>query len=964
MKYIFSITLISCAVLSVYLGIHLILTQGKKHFENRLFFAFCLASAIWGFGFGGLILQTDTNVAYRWRVFGMIGVFLYLTIAQILVCHMSNFKKSVQQILIGISLTGFIIYFFVIQKEQVMYHLDDITGMTYRFKPGFWNTAYTTYSCVVAANIVFSSIHILRTSSSKRIRAFCRMVLITAGCMVFGMVFDTICPLLGIPALPGSSITQFIGLVVLYNATTFLDRSRINITNMSEFIYYSLAMPVLVYDSDWKLQILNDAAYSFFDIPREQTDIEDIDIPQLFNLTNDDVFSFDGNKKDIDAICQKNWLYCNLAISEINDSYDDTIGYLILVTDLSERMNTMQDLEEAIVEAERATQAKSTFLANMSHEIRTPMNAIIGFSELVLKMDIAPEVREYVQDIKWSSHNLLAIINDILDISKIESGKMELICGDYYTGSMLNDVSLIIASQARKKGLAFSMNIDSNIPRKLYGDKTRVRGVLVNILNNAVKYTPEGSVTFEANIKAQTEDTVTLEFKVTDTGIGIKEEDLPVLFKSFQQLDQKFHYDVEGSGLGLAIVNGYVNLMGGEITVDSVYGEGSTFTVVFDQKIVEKEPLGRNFSPDDDPSNSNSIGTMKVANTRVLVVDDNLVNLKVASSSLTYYGLSVDTAANGPDAIKLCQENQYHIVFLDQMMPEMDGIEAMKEIRKISPHYAQGGECKLIVLTANAVSGIRNHLMKEGFDEYLGKPMNFKQLERLFVRFLPAENIYYEEDEPATSDDATRQEQDLLYLKESLPDIDTAQGISNCGGQLNDYLNVLQIAWNYGEKQLKELKELHDKQDYETYTIKVHSMKSMTRNLGANTISDMAKRQEEAGLNKENAYIDTHMEEFQTIYHSMLEKIEVVLRHYGYIQDSTPDTEKEFLTEEMSELILVNIRQCIDAFDFTKIFDILAEVENYQMSEAYEEVFSKIAHWMDELNVDEIRALIEQTLTS
>lgn len=963
MKYIFSITLFSCSVLAIYLGIHFLLTRGKKHVENRMFFVFCLSSAIWGLGFGGLILQTDTNIAYGWRAFGMIGVFLYLTISQILVCHLSDFKKSIQYLLTGIACTGFIIYFFVIQKEQVIYHLDNIAGMTYRFNQGFWNTVYTTYSCVIATTIVCTVIHILRTSTSKRIHAFCKKILLTAFCMLLGMVFDTIYPLLGIPALPGSSITQFIGLFVLYNAMCALDRSRINISNMSEFIYYSLAIPVLVYDSNRKLQILNDDAYSFFDLPREQTDIENISIEQLFNLDNDTVFCFEGKKKEVDAICQKNWLYCSLAISQIEDTYGDTIGYIILVTDLSERMNTMQDLEAAIIEAQRANQAKSTFLANMSHEIRTPMNAIIGFSELLLKMDIAPDVREYVQDIKWSSHNLLAIINEILDISKIESGKTELICGDYSTGSLLNDVSLIIASQAKKKGLAFSMNVDSNIPTKLYGDKTRIRGVLINILNNAVKYTPEGSVTFEVNIRKQTDENVTLEFKVIDTGIGIKEEDLPSLFKSFEQLDQKFHYDIEGSGLGLAIANGYVNLMGGEITVDSVYGEGSTFTVVIDQKIVEKEPLGCNFSTVEDSANS-SIGTMKIANTHVLVVDDNLVNLKVAGSTLSYYGLIVDTASSGPDAIELCKQHQYPIVFLDQMMPEMDGIETMKEIRQISPYYSSGGESKLIALTANAISGVRTHLIEEGFDEYLGKPMNFEQLELLFVRFLPAENIYYESEDDSPADKDDQKDQDLEYVKNSLPNVDIQQGLTNCGGKLKDYLNVLEITWNYGEKQLKELEELHAKQDYDTYTIKIHSMKSMTRNLGANTISDMAKAQESAGLKKETSYIDAHIDEFRTAYLSMLENIEMVLRHYGYIQDNAGEQSKEFLTEEMVRYILINIRQSMDAFDFTKVFDILAEIKKYQLSDDYQEVFAKIAHWMDELNVDAIYSLIESTLTN
>ncbi|MBO5302860.1 MAG: response regulator [Lachnospiraceae bacterium] len=958
MKYVFSVTLFTCCILALFMGIYYCITKEKKYLENRLFSLFCMSSAIWSFGFGGIFIQTSPDAAYIWRAFGMIGVFLYLITAQMIVCHLSHFKKSTQNIFNGIALTGIPIYFFVVQRNQTVFYLSE-SGMTYHFHPGIWNTIYTLYSIIIPFNLMITIICILRNSTAKRMQAFCKRFLIAELIIFLGMILDTICPLLGIPAIPGSTLSQFAGLLVLFYALTEINHSRINVSNMSEILYHSLSLPVLVFDSNKKLRILNDAAHTFFNIGREKDAYEGLKLQDLFDLDNM-AFDFTENRRDIDATCSRNWLYCNLVINRIHDSYGDTNGYTILVTDLSERVKTMQDLEEATIEAKCANQAKSTFLANMSHEIRTPMNAIIGFSELILKMELSPEVREYVQDIKSSSHNLLAIINDILDISKIESGKMELVCASYYMKGLLGDVALIIANQAEKKGLEFTMQVDPNIPNKLYGDKIRIRAILVNILNNAVKYTKKGSISFETRLLRQTGDNIALEFKISDTGVGIKKENLDTLFQSFSQLDQSIHYGVEGSGLGLAIVKGYTALMDGTISVDSTYGKGSVFTVILEQKVLDTELVGENFTIASAQNSESSIGDMKISGKRVLVVDDNHVNLKVAGNSLSYYGLTVDTAICGKDAVELCKNNHYDIVFLDHMMPEMDGVKTMKQIRKLAPCYAAGGTTKIIVLTANAVSGARNLLMSEGFDEYLGKPINYKQLERLFVRFLPPECISYEEKEPS-SIKSTSSNEDILYLQKTLPDVDITQGMDNCGGALKDYLSVLEIAWRYGSKQLEELKDLFLSNDVENYTIKVHSLKSMAKNLGANTISEMALLQEKAGKSNDWAFIAKHTDELQSKQKVLLEKIEEVLLHFEQIEPPS-ELPEEIFPEEQVRLVLMNIVNCVDNFDFTKVFTILDEMKKCRLEEKYQDVFSQIEEFMDELAVDEVRQVIQNVL--
>lgn len=957
MKHIFPQMLFACFVLAFYFVVILFKRKEFKYKENRLFAIFCLSSAIWSLGFYGVFIQTEPHMAYAWRAFGMIGTFSYLISALFLVCHLSGIKKIYRHIAEGFSFSAVILYFFVIQEEQVTYELSNI-GMTYSFNPGIWNTLYITYSVILALIMLLIILYMLRNSKTQRLKELAKKLLLTEIIIVLGMLLDTVFPLIGMNAIPGSSLAQFIGLAVMYHAIIFVSQSRITISNMSEFIYYSLTVPVLVYDSGCQLQILNDTAYSFLGVDKDSLD--NTGIEQLFSLEQPDIFSFEEKSQDVDAICCHNQLYCSLSVNKIHDHYGDIIGYIIIVTDLSERMKSMQELEAAMKDAEYANQAKSTFLANMSHEIRTPMNAIIGFSELVLKMNINNQVRKHVEDIRWSSHNLLAIINDILDISKIESGKMELISSNYFTGNLLNDVSLIIAPQAEKKGLTFHMKVDEQIPKELYGDKVRIRGILINILNNAVKYTQKGGVTFEASILSQTDTHIKLAFKISDTGIGIRQENLENLFKSFERLDQKIHYGIEGSGLGLAIANGYVTLMGGEIQVSSTYGEGSVFTVIIEQDIVDASPFEKEYIHKENSLRNNNKGAMRIEGMQVLVVDDNPVNLRVAHGILSYYGLLVDTSTSGKDAIELCRIKEYSLIFMDQMMPEMDGIETMNRIRTLSSHYAQGGSCKIIVLTADAIKGTRELLIKKGFDEYLGKPINVSQLERLFLRFIPSEKISY--DDSTKTFDQEENADVLQYLKETLPQIKVEQGITNCGGDIEDYLKILKIAYDYGENQLSELYDAWKQKDYGHYTIKIHSLKSTSLNMGAVDISTSARLQEEAGHARNFAYIDEHVEAFQKEYRELLHSLELVLTHYQLLPEDTSSDGSQTLDETMILPIFKNLERCIDDFDFSKVFEILEELKKYKLPEKYETLRIKTEELMEELAIDEIKELFDNAL--
>lgn len=970
MKYVLSQTLFTGFVLAVYFAVEMLRKRDMKYKENKMFVYVCIFSAIWSFGFCGVILQTNPASAYLWRGIGMIGTFGFLIAAQFLICYLSGIKKVYCWLANGFSLLGIIIYFFVIQKEQVVYELSEI-GMTYSFHQGLWNNLYILYTIFVAFNQLMIILYMLKKAKAQRMKVLAKKLVVVVGVMVLGMLLDTIFPLFGQPAIPGSTIGQFAGLAVMYHSISFVNHSRITVDNMSEFIYYSLNVPVLVYDRKGKLEIMNDTASEFLRVARDE--MEFVTIDRIFTITPEEAFQFEENAQSIDVECWRNKRYCNLTVNKIYDAYQDKIGYIIIVTDLSERMKSMKQLEEAMNEADYANKAKSIFLANMSHEIRTPMNAIIGFSELLLKMNISNEVRSHVQDIKWSSHNLLAIINDVLDISKIESGKMELLPDNYFVAPLLNDVVSIIEPQARKKGLEFEIHVDNSIPKELYGDKVRIRGILINLLNNAVKYTSEGYIKFEVYPVIRYDSKVKLGFRVTDTGSGIKEENLSTLFDNFARLDQKVHFGIEGSGLGLAISKGYIALMGGEIKVSSRYGEGSVFTVEIEQRIIDSDSMNVEDIRVREALEDGKISDFKIRNICVLVVDDNPINLKVAQGILRTYELEVDVASNGSDAIALCEKKKYDIVFLDQMMPHLDGIDTMLRIRRLNDHYALGGDGKIIVLTANAIKGTRETLMNQGFDEYLGKPLNIDRLEALLCRYIPEENIQFEatngSQETAVQNDSSKQEE-LTYIKEVLTGVDVDLGISHCGGVVEDYLKVLEITFKYGEKQLNELKKLWTEKDYKGYTIKVHALKSTSLNIGAKEVSEEAKKQETAGKVADYDYIEENIEKLTTDYLDILQKIKEVLIHYELISventmDRSMDSsmvseEKPKLDERMVLHMFRNIETYIDNYDFAKVFDILEETKKYQLPQKYEEVLPKIESLMDDLSVDAVKDLLKE----
>ena len=401
----------------------------------------------------------------------------------------------------------------------------------------------------------------------------------------------------------------------------------------------------------------------------------------------------------------------------------------------------MKEMERLMHEAEASNEAKSAFLANMSHEIRTPMNAICGMTDMLLDEELSEQGKEYAATIKSSGEGLLSIINDILDFSKIESGKMPIIPEEYYFSSMIHDLMSMMEVRVKEKPVKLRAEIQDDIPCRLYGDIGRVKQVIINIMGNATKFTNEGTITLKVSWKSETIDTGRLIFSVIDTGIGIRPEHMSKLFDAFEQVDMKKNKGIEGTGLGLSISRLLVQRMGGQIQVESEYGKGSCFTFDIVQKVIDATPC--EYSKNKKKTKVKQFKlTFTAPDARVLVVDDNKVNLRVASGLLKKFDIVPDLVDNGKDCVEMIRrEAKYDLIFMDHMMPEPDGIEATGLIRAIGTPYTD--KLPIIALSANAVQGMEEEFIKGGMNGFLPKPIALDMLAETLEKWLPMDKIQH-----------------------------------------------------------------------------------------------------------------------------------------------------------------------------------------------------------------------------
>lgn len=536
------------------------------------------------------------------------------------------------------------------------------------------------------------------------------------------------------------------------------------------------------------------------------------------------------------------------------------LGLIILL--LCSTINTIQEIvmmDREKQQAMSASEAKGRFLANMSHEIRTPIHAVLGMDEMILRESGEERIREYALDIRNAGQTLLALINDVLDISKIESGKLEIIPVEYDVSSLIFDIVNMMKMKARDKELDFQLHVDERIPSRLFGDDVRIRQILVNLLSNAVKYTEQGSVTLEVafdETSKETGQTVELLFRVRDTGIGIREEDLEQLFTAFERLDEKRNRKIEGTGLGMSITTQLLEMMGSQLEVESEYGKGSVFSFRLKQAVINPEPVGNIGKRIAGRAAQYEYQTMFTApEARVLLVDDNAVNRRVFVQLLKETKVQVEEASGGEQCLECVEKNTYDMIFLDHMMPGLDGIETLQEMRR---RENGGKEVPVIALTANAVTGAREMYLEAGFADFLAKPVKPEKLEKMLMDMLPPEKVKLPKNVNDSSGSTQREEEEVI------PEVD---GINWDFARLyckdkkiwQDTLRRFAVTMEQEAQKLEKIYEQlcrlseeaeQSAQAFRTYCVQVHSMKGTAAMAGAVSLSGVAEMLESAAKEK------------------------------------------------------------------------------------------------------------------
>ena len=640
---------------------------------------------------------------------------------------------------------------------------------------------------------------------------------------------------------------------------------------------------------------------------------------------------------------------------------------LLIVALINRMIRWQEEINRQLVAsadaAVNAGKAKSQFLAQMSHEIRTPINAVLGMNEMILDASSDPEIREYAANIQNAGQTLLSLINSILDFSKIEDGKMEILHVRYETQRLIDDLVNMISERAVKKGLELELDIDPTLPRALYGDDMRLRQIITNLLTNAVKYTPSGTITLRMQMIARTEERCELYVCVSDTGIGIRTEDLDKLFDSFRRLDQERNRSIEGTGLGIAIVQRLLEMMDSRLEVHSVYGEGSDFSFRISQQVVEWEPIGA-YAAHRSALDAESARreTVWAPDADVLVVDDNDMNLKVAKGLLKRAGIVPDLAESGEQCLAMTQHKHYDIIFLDHMMPVMDGVETL---HALTLRGDLPDDTAVIVLTANAVHGAREEYLKAGFRDYLSKPIETDALDQMLARYLPERKVHWrsaaERTAPAAQPQPGQMQTHDPLEALAAAGFQTEAGLRYVAGERRFYIELLRGFAAEQPEKARAIAEDCARGDLTDYRIRVHSLKGIARQIGADALSELALEQELAVKNGDAAAISAGCAPLLERYRAAAETVRNALDAEAPAAPATaqgeisPEELRDTLSEALSYLDNLETERAIALLDAqadrtfggtslrTLLFEAMRALDNYETKAATQALYALLS---------------------
>lgn len=817
----------------------------------------------------------------------------------------------------------------------------------YHFEPEYGPIYYMfiLFCCLLPfVMILFSLQHAIRATSYRRKKREYRTIFFLACIPAVSVVLYSLKVIHDYDPCPAVLAIILALVVIIVWSRQNYDLSRI----ATNTLLMDLGDGVLILNDDGAIINFNPSAEKIF--PALNPQMIGVDIRELADFPTD-MFAEDKNFE-----FRLNGKYYDSHVHKIYDDRKQLFGSIILIFDVSATYEYINEIEIMRQKAEEASIAKSEFMANMSHEIRTPMNAIVGLSSLIKEESHGRKVYDFACDIKTASQNLLGIINDILDISKVESGKMELIYETYSVSKVMHELVTMMALTAAHKGLKLTGEGIEEIPNLLYGDSNRIRQILINILNNAIKFTNKGSVTLYLSHTYIDDDHIDLCMKCVDTGIGIAPENLDKIFENFQQVDSHKNRNVEGTGLGLSISKRFVELMHGSIQVESEYGHGTTFTIHIPQKVMDKRPVQEVPGEELDEENLDFFISPE---TRILLVDDNLINRKVACGLLSKYRFQITEAESGLAAIEAVQETDYDIIFMDHMMPGMDGVEAAEIIQQ---SLAEAGRpCpKIVALTANAMEGVKEMFLSHGFSDFLPKPIDRMPLHECLCRHIdPKKKQKTASEHISGRESVSLDDLSDLFLK----GINIAEALKRHTGTLDEYLELLHLFYMDGEGKITWIKHLQADGDLENYCIEVHALKSAAANLGAMALSEQARELEMAAKAFNQQEIDRNTDALLTQYKNLLDEIHELLVSKGVIEDDDADHTKlpKISHKDLLDKLQISL-DALEGFDSRKCQQTLKEITEHDITAPLRKTLQTVLQKLKLYEDDDAENLLRQTL--
>lgn len=708
------------------------------------------------------------------------------------------------------------------------------------------------------------------------------------------------------------------------------------VKNAKNYIIDNLKEAVIVTDADHRFLFLNSMADKI---------ITSINKEQGYS-TDDKIYAFIQGSQDF-----FDWKDRHYQVEETVLKDNELIqGYMMTIVDVTKIIEQNHLMKRLVLQTEDANRAKTNFVSNMSHEIRTPMNSIVGITEILLRSRHSPKEQEYLLNIQSSGRVLLTIINDVLDCSKMEAGKMQLFDEPYDTCSLFHDLRISMENRIGHSGLELIYDIDQDIPCKLKGDMGRIRQVIINLVNNAIKYTEKGSVRFSVHVRQKNTDKVMLYYEVADTGIGIRKEDQKILFDAFQRVEMDRNRYVEGTGLGLTISQNLVNMMGGVIEVESEYGKGSRFFFTIEQTIIDPTPVSAvNYNGQKDNVTEKEAECLFIApEAHILLVDDNELNLVVAKELLKPLRMQIDTAENGLQAVKMVRGSQYDLVLMDHMMPVMDGIEAAKAIRALPEDKYQ--KLPIIALTANAMVDARKEFLNAGMNGFVAKPIDFARICNQLKLWLPKDlvrDVPKEEAKKLLADDLSDRE---IQPEDSQRGFSFEEGVNHCGSKAA-LMKTIRIFYRTIDSKANKIEQCLKEGLISDYVIEIHALKSSALLIGAVPLSEAAKELEDYGKQGKTEVLEEKTPDVLTLYRDLKN----ILRPYA---EKEEDAKKEFSDGEWITA-LQQIHQCIEQFDLDGVDQIMEQLEEYQVPECIRESMDQLRVYVADVSLEEIMELTD-----